>query len=196
MDDFFPYKKKTIKSTDDPWMTPYIKSRIQSRKRTFDKDNRGDRWKEKKRETIELVKNAKSNYYTAHVKKAKESKDPSLHCKAVNCLKTNGREAHLSVTDLFPGKSHDDVAVKAAAFFTEILDRFVPLAAADIEKIGDPMRLEVQDVLKRIKECKKPKGLLSGDVWPNLLIAVAKEIAPRLTDVFNAALAEGVWPSV
>ena len=56
MEECFPMKKYTTKSSDDPWITPFILSKIRSRKRMFEKDHRGERWTEKKKETDCLIK--------------------------------------------------------------------------------------------------------------------------------------------
>ena len=195
MDDCFPLQKITLKNTDNPWITPYIKSRIRSRKRTFGKHNRGEPWREKKKETDDLVKQAKSSYYTAYVKKAKEIRDPSLYYKTVQRLKGDTASRPFSVTDLFPGIILSEAAEKAAVYFTKISDSFRPLSGGPNLDNDSPIVLTEEQVMKRIQECKKPIGLLSGDVWPELLVEVAKEISVPLTSVYNSALKEGHWPS-
>ena len=38
MNNFYPMMRETVKSTDGPWITPAIKRRIKTRKRTYDKE--------------------------------------------------------------------------------------------------------------------------------------------------------------
>ena len=49
---------------------------------------------------------------------------------------------------------------------------------------------------KRLRECKKPKGLLNGDIWPELLMEVVDEVAPPLTNIINEALNTCRWPKI
>ena len=102
MDELYPLKKVTIKSTDAPWMTKEIKCRIRSRKRTYKKEDKSDRWRLKKKETARLVKEAKKNYYNRIVKQAKESNDAGLYYKAVARLKSREAPTPFSPNDLFP----------------------------------------------------------------------------------------------
>ena len=61
--------------------------------------------------------------------------------------------------------------------------------------VNDPI-ITVEDVEKRIRECKKPKGLLAGDLWPELLMETSSDVAPPLTDTINAAMSQTCWPDV
>ena len=51
----YPVKTKKMKSSDDPWITPAIKSKIRARKKTFAKQFRSTKWKEEKKETTRMT---------------------------------------------------------------------------------------------------------------------------------------------
>ena len=199
MDAFFPQKKIKVKSTDDPWITPEIKKRIKSRKRTYDKEHRSDAWKEKKRETNKLIKDSKREYYDHFINLSKTSNDPALYYKIINRLKTtNNAKKNFEVCDLFAGATESDVAEKVADFFTAISDKFIGLSEKDVpevERMKDCIALTPKQVEDRIKKCRKPKGLLSGDIFPSLLTDCASNVAGPLAHVINAAFGEEVWPS-
>ena len=64
------------------------------------------------------------------------------------------------------------MAEVVADYFTQITKDFILLQDTDIPATGflnDPIKLGVNEVCDRIKACKKPKGLLSGDVFPDIL---------------------------
>lgn len=177
MDEYYPLLKRVTKSTDAPWMTPFIKRRIKSRKRVYDREERSTNWKVHKKETASLVKNAKKEYYDKFVKLAKETNNPSLYYQVVGCLKNREAPPPFSPADIFPGESHSVVAEKSADFFTKISERFEPLTARDLPRKegNDPaFRVRADEIEKRLRECKKPRGLLKGDIWPDQLTKHSK----------------------
>ena len=116
MNELYPFKKITAKSTDPPWMTPLIKRRIKSRKKTYRREERGTRWRVRKKETAKLVREAKKKFYNRYVDLAKKSNDPGLYYRAVHSLKEKEAPKPFSVTDLFQGKSDKEVAELSADF--------------------------------------------------------------------------------
>ena len=64
MDKFFPWKTTRKKSNNLPWITKKVLKEISDRKRLFWQEGgkRTAAWKEKKKETEELVKEMKKNY--------------------------------------------------------------------------------------------------------------------------------------
>ena len=83
-------------------------------------------------------------------------------------------------------------------FFTNIAKDFTPLTEADLpHKTGGPKLQVTEDqVRKRMKECKKPRGLLRGDVFPDLMVKFSDKLAGVVSEVLNTAYKQEVWPSV
>lgn len=85
-----------------------------------------------------------------------------------------------------------------ADFFTTISDGFDALGSEDVPIVTqgtNPIVVTVKETVERIRECKKPSGLLYGDVFPALLTEYAKMIAVPLTMVMNICFEQGTWPS-
>ena len=104
------------------------------------------------------------------------------------------KQAHtppaFSVMDLFGKITEEEAAEKTADYFTRISDGFEPISHRDVppsEKRKDVIKLLQGQVRDRIVQCKKPKGLLAGDIFPQLLSDHAMTIAEPLTDVLNTA---------
>ena len=57
-----------------------------------------------------------------------------------------------------------------------------------------PTILQFHEVSKRLKTCKKPKGLLYGDITPQLVNKYADILAIPLTRIYNYSLALEQWP--
>ena len=73
----FPVKTRKIKDTDDPWITPEIRTAIRLRKRIFARYGRSEEWHAQKKVTDMLIKTAKELLQLLH----KEiSTKPRRHC--------------------------------------------------------------------------------------------------------------------
>ena len=60
--------------------------------------------------------------------------------------------------------------------------------------LNNPTLLHCYQVAARLKKCKKPKGLLYGDISPFLVTKYADILAIPLTKIFNTALYLEQWP--
>ena len=199
MDNAYPVKTRKIRSCDDPWITPEIKARIRSRKRTFGKSFRSSRWREKKRETTTMIRKSKSEYYQKFSKIAAQTGDSSLYFKVVNRLKDRQAPKLFCVTDLFHGKDPEVIAETVADFFAHVGRNFSPLTEHDLPP-SDPsscfLQVREEEVVKRLRECKKPRGLLHGDIFPELITLHAEKLSPVITHVLNASYAAEIWPAI
>ena len=117
----------------------------------------------------------------------------------VNRLKKAAKDERFDVIDLFKNIDESEAAERITDFFTEIGNKFAPLWKEDIpvtDRTEDDIFIEEQEVQKRLHACKKPKGLLSGDVFPFLLTKHTHLLAKPLTRILNAAFKQEVWPDV
>ena len=80
----FPRIRNKSKNTDDPWITPLIRDKIDDRKKTYRREKRSDAWKDQKTETTKLIKASKREYYDKYKEIALANSDPSLYYKV--CL--------------------------------------------------------------------------------------------------------------
>ena len=127
---------------------------------------------------------------------AKKTNDASLYYRAVSQLKEAEAPKPFSPSDLFPGSEHQEVAEKTADFFTAIADNFVPLDRRGGEKPTPNFIVEPEQVRKRLLTCRKPKGILEGDTWPNLVTGAAGYLSVPLAKIYNVCLQQCEWPSV
>ena len=103
-----------------------------------------------------------------------------------------------NVKALFPGKSEAQAAAELAEFFNRISSEFQPLEPCDIPRMHSrelPVLLPYQ-VEGRIKAFKKPKSMVRGDIFPNLLEKSATLLAIPLTIIYNEITRSHVWPTI
>ena len=65
-----------------------------------------------------------------------------------------------------------------------------------LQKMMEILQVTEDEVRKRLSTCKKPRGLLPGDLYPDLLTRYSGKLAPIVTDVFNACFRQELWPDV
>ena len=87
IDNCFPLKTITIKSSDQPWYNNGIRKAVKKRKRHFKRYGRDKRWHELKKKTEQLIENAKQKFYEEGKASAKAKNDPSTYYKLVGKLK-------------------------------------------------------------------------------------------------------------
>ena len=79
MNESYPMVTRKKKSTDDPWITPFIKSKIKTRKKCY-------RWVHLKKNTDRLIREGKKSYYEKFTELAKKTGDSALYYKVVGRL--------------------------------------------------------------------------------------------------------------
>ena len=196
LEETMPLKTKARKSTDDPWINDSIRKAIKKRKRIFLVERRGRMWKAEKRRTDELIQKAKENYYDREVEKAKASTGSRLAYAAIRNLQCSDRPKQWSVMDLADGRSGERLVEDLADHFGAITEGSPPI---DIEMIpntfsGGAVTISVEEIEKRLKTSKKPKGIVPGDLPPKVLSRTEGELAAPLKIVFDKILQTFSWP--
>ena len=85
-----------------------------------------------------------------------------------------------------------------AGHFNAISSEFEPLEPHQIPRTK-PRRLpmlEPFEVAGRIRDFKKPKSIVAGDIFPALFTRFGDFLAVPLASIFNAITVSRVWPRV
>ena len=109
----------------------------------------------------------------------------------VNRLKDRRSPDNFCVTSLFKEKTHQEAAELVADFFCSIGENFSPLQETDLPPRNDDddkLTVTTAQVEKRLRECKRPRGLLQGDLFPDLVGQYANKLAPVVANVLNCLL--------
>ena len=135
-------------------------------------------WTKMKRKVERLIKKRKKTYHNSQrIALLAEDSQRNFFRNTKNYM-SKQRPAPFDVMDLFPGKSEAEVAETLAAHFNEISNEFVPLdPARDIPKthIVPLPTLTVSQVAKRLRRFKKPKSIVKGDIFPDLVTKHANQ---------------------
>ena len=93
-----------------------------------------------------------------------------------------------------PGKNDKEVSEELSEFFSKINNTLPPLPPRSIVPSYSWPVIPREEVLKKLKQIKKPSSTVYGDVIPLTINFVTDEIATFLTPLFNKSFAEGTWP--
>ena len=194
----FRTMRRTIKTSDAPWMTREVEREIGRRKRMYTKaEDRTREWHDQKRLTRRLVKEAKKNYYEKTVAKLTEDGCHTLPYKAIKMLKTPDKPQRWDPRDMRPGLEDTEIVEEMAAHFNDISKEFMPLCDTDIPKTNKqrPVKyLEPYEVALKLKYCKKPKSTVKGDILPQLVTTLYDILAIPLCKIYNTVLYTNKWP--
>ena len=108
------------------------------------------------------------------------------------------RPRPFDVMDPFPGQSKQEVPELLASHFNEISNEFLPLSHyEDVPHTFSKAlpRLEVKEVAKRLKKFRKPKSVVKGDLFPDLVTKHVDLLSVPLTSIYNKIGSTFHWPS-
>ena len=86
-----------------------------------------------------------------------------------------------------PGLGAKCIADEVAEFFNLITRSYQPLEKRGTNTAVQVRLLEAYEVADRLRKFKKPKSMLYGDIYPDMVASLADIIAIPLTDIFNEA---------
>ena len=196
---FFPLNTTRRKSTDLPWMNKRLRKMIVNRKKLYWREGgkRTEAWREERGRVDTAIRERKAGFM-------KNQKDHLLandanrnFFKHVKNFSRFEKPTQFDVRTLFPGKSDSAVSEELAEYFIRVSREFSPLEPGDIPagKPGGAPLLACHEVATRIRRMRKPKSMVPGDIFPQLLTECADLMAIPLTHIYNEILTSFVWPT-
>ena len=116
--------------------------------------------------------------------------------RLVKAFNTPEKPQSFDVRSLRPGATDRAVAEELEEYFNRISSEFEPLREAQIPR-GFQRALPVlrpHQVSNRIKFFRKPKSMVTGDVFLAVLTKFCDFFAIPLTNIYNEIAASGTWP--
>jgi len=194
LDTHFPEQKATVKTTDKPWLTPYIKKLMLNRKKELKKHGKSDLWRQLNKKCRSEVSKRKERYYKERVEKL-EKKDNKMWYSIVRGLMDAEKTNVWSPKDLFPGMNMNDVAETYADHFSAISQDFPHL---ELDGIRTNMTCNVSllehDEFNNLKGMKIPDSTVPGDLPKKVLKEFLPLIVTPITHIYNEVLLSKVWP--
>ena len=196
MDNFFPMRTTRRKSTDLPWINRAIKKKIARRRRIYKKEGKSMAWRLLKARIDEMLRERKENYMNKKKQQLTEKDANRSFFRLVKAFSTPEKPQSFDVRSLRPGKTSEQVAEELAVFFNRISSEFEPLAPHQIPITKGRKLPEISphEVSSRIKHFKKPKSMVAGDVFPQLMTKFSDFFAIPLSCIYREISESYVWP--
>ena len=191
----FPTKTLTIRDCDDPWITKEIRRLIRKRKRIFKKYGRCSKWHKLKKLIGMKIQEAKKIYLEKGKEQAKLKNDSSGYYKVVNNLRDGEAPKVFDVRSLRPDMTEKEIADDIALFFNGITSGYVPLPERNSIPKLPHQTIEKFEIASRIKTFKKPRSMIKGDLFPDLVTKYADILAIPMSDIINTSIASKTWPA-
>ena len=200
IEQFFPLRTIKRRNIDPPWINARIKKLIRSRKRIFkETGGRSAEWKRMKKRIQDLIdKRCKKYQESQKLVLLKEDAARDFFKQTKNYM-SKQRPTPFDPMNMFPGLSEQQVADLLAVHFNSISNEFSPLDHhTDIPYTynKDLPILTVPEVAIRLRKFKKPRSMVRGDIFPDLVTKFADFLAVPLTDIFNEITRTSTWPRI
>ena len=140
------------------------------------------------------VTKAKESFLNRIIEKTKAKRNSKGYYQAVNLLKTKeAKQVLWDVCNMYPGSTDEEISEIIASFFNQILQEYVPIP--DPKQDGENIQyVQPFQVAARLRSFKKPKGLVRGDIPPELANKFADILAIPLAQIYNQVLNTLEWP--
>ena len=198
LDTFFPWKTTRRKSTQPPWLNKATLKKITRRNRIYAKEGKSELWRTMKKTNIDkTIKERKARYMTKKKEQLTENRANRAFFRLVKSFSTPEKPQSFDVRAMRPGVPDVEVAEELAAFSNRISSELDPLTDDQIP-VTTPRtfdRLALHEVAHRIRRFRKPKSMVSGDLFPDLVTKFADFLAIPLTSIFNEISSTMIWPS-
>ena len=199
IENFFPLRVVKRRDIDPPWINGQVKKLVRTRKRVFkDTEGRTTGWRVWKDRTEALIEKRKRVYHESQKKALLAPDADDNFYKNTKNYMSHERPRPFDVMDMYPGQEEQQVAEKLPAHFNEISNEFVPLSRGDcpITFDHDMPILEPYQVAGRLRAFKKPKSMVRGDIFLDLVTNYADLLVIPLTYIYNDITRTKTWPRI
>ena len=166
-------------------------------RRVFKVEGRSGDWRRLKRLTDEMIKRRREQYFAVQKTIILADDGSRVFFKNVRQYKSADKPTVFDVRSLCPGEEDLAVAEKLADYFNAISLEFKALEPGDVP-LTYPQNLpmiEPWQLSARIKKFKKPKSMVNGDIFPQLMTKYCDMLALPLSDVYNEITVTAIWPT-
>ena len=196
LDRHFPTKTCTRRETDLPWLDGKARAMIKKKGAIYKAEGQSARW-EPMRAKVDKHLEERREVYLA--KQRDKFIGPQAHVsffRNVKAFKSAEKPKDFDVRELCPGKTDREVADAVAGYFNSISPEFRPLEPNQIPFTyhRDLPTLTEDEVRKMIKDAKKPKSMVGGDIFPSLFNLAADHLKKPVADIYNRIIETAIWP--
>ena len=204
----FPEKKIILSPQDKPWFNEHLRTLKRKRMREYERHGKSDKYLQLRTMYEEKLKTETLKYLDKIATEVVEGRRGSSY----PALKKLGARPWDQSRDSFQLPAHQDQNLSPAqsaeiiaAHFSSISQEYKPVSLYNLPpNIQDYLLsadqsvapiLTHEEVYRRIRKAKKPKGQVPGDLPPKLVKHCAHTLTPPVTAIFNNITTQAKYPS-
>ena len=196
MNRHFPLKTVRRRESDLPWLDHQARKMIKKKSAIFKAEGQSTRWLAMREKVDSYLEKRRENFLA---KQRDKFIGPQAHVSFftnVKNFRSPEKPKDFDIRTLCPGKSDREVATEVADFFNTISREFEPLRTDQIPFTyhRDFPLLSEPEVEKMLKEARKPRSMVQGDIFPNLINLCVANLRTPVADIFNTIIRTHVWP--
>ena len=167
----FPLITMRRKSTDPPWINNKARRLMRRKKAEYRNHGRSKHWRRMRHQLEKLLKERKKKYESSQKIRLLASDGERHFFKNVKNYQNKSRPEPFDVRTIFPGKSDQEVVTLLARHFNKISHEFSPLQPSEVPRTyrRPLLCLLVHQVAGRLRKFRKPKSMVPGDLFPELV---------------------------
>ena len=194
----FEWKTTKRRKQDKPWINDKVRWLKGKSRKLYDREGRSRRWLNLKKKIVKITKK-RAETYMSNVRANMTGPDACRDFfKNVQNYSCREKPPQFDVRDLFPSRSDKEVADTVAEHFNKISSEFDGLRREDIPDAVDLdlPTLTCDEVAKKLRDMKKPRSKVRGDIFPSLINRASAMLATPLTEIYNLITRTGEWPTL
>ena len=182
----FPLKTIRRKSTDLPWINNTIRKRIRRRMKIYRKEGRSELWKWMKKCTDDMIRERRDKYMNNQTEHLLAPDAQRSFFRNVEAFSAADKPQKFDVRQLRPENTEKETAEELALFFNQISAEFEPLTPGQIPitRACEIPELMPHEVASRIRHFRKPKSMVTGNIFPHLLTRHSNFLAIPLCSIY------------
>ena len=166
------------------------------KKREYRRNRRSKRWHELQKKYDETLAIEKEKFFNKVKSQMIETGNSRNYFRAAKALSERSPTAvdEWEVAAMFPGEDDAAIAEKIAEYFNRISSEYTPLTPENNNCLE--ICPQLHEISSRLKNCKKPKSKVAGDIDPKLVNKYHDLLAIPLHFIFKSCYATGTWPAL
>ena len=198
--EYFPEKKRTILSDDQPYFTEKLNMMKRRKGREYNKHRRSNKWKSLNASYVKELSKAKKSYFRKKIKNLKNV-NPRLWHRELK--KLTSFDQHSS--DELKVESIKDLPVKEqveliADKFAEVSQEYEKLETEHINfpifEEKDIPQVPEAEVIEALANMDTSKSNTKDDIPAKILKTFALQLGKPVTDIINSSIRQGCWPNI
>ena len=198
--EFFPEKKISISSDDQPFYTEKL-SRLKRRKcREYNKNRKSQKWEFLNADYVTELLKAKQNFYRNKIKKLRTKKPKQWHRELKKLTSFDQHESDNVIVEAIKDLPSKEQAEIIADKFAEISHEYEEIKSEDIEipvfSDEEIPIIEESEVIAALKEIDTNKSNVKDDIPAKILKEFASHLGKPIADIINTSIRQGAWPDI